>query len=54
VDISILSKLYEDNGEEVLLLPGMVATIDVLSGKRTVLQYFWQPLARIKERAFVD
>jgi len=54
VDISILSKLYEDSGEEVLLLPGMVATIDVLSGKRTVLQYFWQPLARIKERAFVD
>jgi hypothetical protein len=27
--------LYEDDGAEVTILPGMVASIDVLSGKRT-------------------
>ena len=35
-------------------LPGMVASIDVLAGKRTVLDYFWQPMAKVKERAFTD
>ena len=54
VDVSMENTLYEANGEEIKIIPGMVATIDVLSGKRTVLQYFWAPVARIKERAFVD
>ena len=54
VDVSIDGNLYEDNGEEVTILPGMVASIDVLSGKRTILEYFWQPIARTKDRAFRD
>ena len=54
VKVSIQSKLYEDDGREVLILPGMVATIDVLSGKRTVLDYIWQPISRTKDRALRD
>ena len=54
VDVSIGSKLYEDDGSEVTILPGMVASIDVLSGKRTILEYFWQPLAKTKDRALRD
>ena len=46
--------LYEEEGSEVTLLPGMVASIDVLSGKRTVLEYFWQPIARTKRKALRD
>lgn len=52
VDVSIDGILYEEDGSEVTLLPGMVASIDVLSGKRTILEYFWQPIARTKDRAF--
>ena len=33
VDVSIDGSLYEDNGDEVVILPGMIADIDVLSGK---------------------
>ena len=44
--------LYEDNGEEVIILPGMVAGIDVLAGKRTILDYFWQPISNTKDAAF--
>ena len=51
VDVSINSSLYEDDGTEVTILPGMVASIDVLAGKRTILNYFWQPISRTKERA---
>ena len=54
VDVSMTSKLFEDNGEEVAILPGMVATIDVLSGKRSILDYFWQPIARTKNNALRD
>ena len=52
VDVSIDGLLYEQDGSEVTILPGMVASIDVLSGKRTVLEYFWQPIARTKDIAF--
>ena len=52
VDVSIIGTLYEDNGEEVTILPGMVASIDVLSGKRTILDYFWQPISKTKAKPF--
>ena len=52
VDVSMLSTLYEDNGDEVIILPGMVASIDVLSGKRTILDYFWQPISETRDTAF--
>lgn len=52
VDVSMKGTLYEDNGEEVIILPGMVAGIDVLAGKRTILDYFWQPISNTKDAAF--
>lgn len=52
VDVSLDGTLYEDNGDEVVILPGMVASIDVLSGKRTILDYFWQPISKTKSTAF--
>ena len=52
VDVSISGTLYEDNGDEVVILPGMVASIDVLSGKRTILDYFWQPISKTRDKAF--
>jgi adhesin transport system membrane fusion protein len=54
VNVSITGALYEDNGKEVSILPGMVASIDVLSGKRTVLDYFWQPISKTKDMAFKE
>ena len=54
VDTSIDSSLYEDDGSQVEILPGMVASVDVLAGKRTILDYIWNPMAKVKERAFTD
>jgi len=34
------------------ILPGMVATVEVLAGRRTILDYFWQPLTKSKDAAF--
>ena len=52
VDVSMTGTLYEDNGDEVVILPGMIASIDVLSGKRTILDYFWQPISKTRDKAF--
>ena len=55
VDVAIEGKLtLEDGGEPVNFIPGMTASVDVLSGKRTVLEYFWQPIAKVQELALRD
>lgn len=54
VEVSIDGNLYEIDGSEVVILPGMVASIDVLSGKRTILDYFWQPISKTKNKALRD
>ena len=55
VDVAIEGELVlEETGEAVTFIPGMTATVDVLSGKRTVLEYIWQPVARVQELALRD
>lgn len=54
VHVAIEGELVLDTGEVVTFIPGMTATVDVLSGTRTVLEYFWQPLAKIQELALRD
>ncbi|MBD3655938.1 HlyD family type I secretion periplasmic adaptor subunit [Marinobacter sp.] len=55
VDVAIEGELViEKTGKPVTFIPGMTATVDVLSGKRTVLEYFWQPLAKVQELALRD
>lgn len=53
-DIAINGSIELEDGTSVTFIPGMTATVDILSGKRTVLEYFWQPLARVKELALRD
>lgn len=53
VKVSIQEEMIVD-GEAVELMPGMTASIDVLSGKRTIFEYFWQPIAKVSELALRD
>lgn len=53
IDVALEGDLLVD-GEPVTFRPGMTATVDVLSGKRTVLEYIWQPVARVQELALRD
>lgn len=41
----------ERNGEVLNIIPGMVATVDILTGKKTVLDYLLKPLMRAKDTA---
>ena len=53
IDVAIEGELIAD-GEKVEFLPGMTASVDVLSGKRTVFDYIWQPVAKVNELALRD
>lgn len=39
------------NGQELSIIPGMVASVDVLTGRRTVLQYLTKPFHRMRFNA---
>jgi len=55
VDVAIEGELIlQETGVAVTFIPGMTATVDVLSGKRTVLEYIWQPMAKVQELALRD
>ena len=48
VDVSIEGTLFENDGSEVIYRNDRVSGCFV--GKRTVLDYFWQPMARTKSK----
>jgi len=41
-------------GRELRVMPGMTASVDVLTGKRTVLGYLLKPVNRARERALTE
>jgi adhesin transport system membrane fusion protein len=54
VDVAIEGSITLEDGSAVVLKPGMTATVDVLSGKRTIWEYIWEPVAKVKELALRD
>ena len=55
VDVAIEGELTLEGADEpVKFIPGMTASVDVLSGKRTVLEYIWQPISKVQELALRD
>jgi len=39
------------NGEELPIIPGMVASVDILTGKKTVMEYLMKPLVKTLNQA---
>ena len=52
VNVSIDTAIYEDEDVPVAIVPGMIAQVDIIRGERTILEYFWQPVAKMKDTAF--
>ena len=53
-EIRTQSNILDADGMAVEIVPGMVAEVDILAGRRTVLNYLTQPVVRVKDRAFRD
>ncbi len=43
------NSLTDKNGKEMPIIPGMVATVDVKTGEKTVFQYLIKPITRMKQ-----
>ncbi|OOE43371.1 hemolysin secretion protein D [Salinivibrio kushneri] len=43
--------LTKDDGTRMPIIPGMLASVDIMTGKRTVLEYILNPILRAKENA---
>ncbi len=52
IEVALLDDLYGSDGETVPLNPGMIAQVDIIRGSQSVLEYFWQPIAKLKDDAF--
>ena len=42
----------DNENSEADISPGMIAQVDIIRGNQTVLEYFWQPIAKLKDDAF--
>ncbi len=54
VQVRTSTNILDADGAAVEIIPGMVAEVDILSGRRTVLDYLTQPIVRVKDRALRD
>ncbi|WP_244859369.1 HlyD family type I secretion periplasmic adaptor subunit [Shewanella dokdonensis] len=45
------SSLTKEDGTKMPIIPGMLTSVDVITGKRTVLEYILNPILRAKETA---
>jgi len=45
------SSITNSSGEEMPIIPGMLTEVDVITGKRTILEYILNPILRANEAA---
>jgi adhesin transport system membrane fusion protein len=54
IEVRTESAILDAGGATVEILPGMVAQVDILTGRKTVLDYLIRPVVRVKDEAFRD
>ena len=52
IEVELVDNLFDSSGSAVPLNPGMIAQVDIIRGQQTILEYFWQPIAKLKDDAF--
>ncbi len=52
--IKTSNSFFSKKNKNLPIIPGMVAEVDVLTGKRTILEYFLDPVKKIKEHSFKE
>lgn len=54
VEVRAERALLDSQGEELQIIPGMTAQVDILSGRKTILDYIIRPVIKVQETAFRD
>jgi adhesin transport system membrane fusion protein len=51
VEIQTQQSFLDANGVAVEIIPGMIAEVDILAGRKTVMEYLIRPVVKVKEQA---
>lgn len=54
IQIQTKTNMLDADGAALEVVPGMVAQVDILAGKKTIAEYLKKPLVRVKDRAFQE
>ena len=54
VVVRVFSRLTDASGKPLDIVPGMIAEINILTGSKTVLNYFVEPVVKVKKNAFTE
>ena len=54
VQVRTSTNILDADGAALEIIPGMVAEVDILAGRKTVLEYLTQPIVRVRDRALRD
>ncbi|MDD2888065.1 MAG: HlyD family type I secretion periplasmic adaptor subunit [Aliarcobacter sp.] len=54
LQIQATKNYLEKNGKEFPIIPGMVANVDILTGKKSILDYILKPILRAKQYTFTE
>lgn len=49
IEIRTESTMLDTDGIAIEIIPGMIAEVDILAGRKTVLDYLIQPVVKIKD-----
>ena len=41
----------EHNGEKLIIIPGMIAKVDIVTGRKTIMDFFLKPILKVKNGA---
>jgi len=52
--VKTLGSSFSNSDIDPKILPGMIATVDMLGEKRTILEYITSPLNRVAQKAFTE
>lgn len=52
VEIELDLEEFISKNPGATIIPGLVANVNIIRGRRSIIEYLWQPVAKIKDRAF--
>ena len=54
VQVRTQGYLHDADSQPLEVIPGMVAEVDILSGRRSILEYLMEPVVKVRDRALRD
>ncbi|MGB5792190.1 MAG: HlyD family type I secretion periplasmic adaptor subunit, partial [Poseidonibacter sp.] len=41
----------EKDGKRLVIIPGMIASVDIVTGKKTIMDFILKPILKVKQNA---